>query len=122
MENITTARFALAVVVAAAAVAISSTVHGDFLKPIQAQKIDLGTFTGVAYYTVEQGDYRLVVTLQAVEDHATVRFVATLGPGQSATLSAPRSVGEPAVDAHFVRQGEQIVVNAVEPPRRVESE
>jgi hypothetical protein len=106
----------------AAAVAISSTVHGELLKPIHAQKVDLGTFTGVAYYTVEQGDYRLVVTLRAAENQATVRFVATLAPGQSTTLSVPRSVGEPAVDVHFVRQGEQIVVNAVDLPRRLESQ
>jgi hypothetical protein len=107
---------------AVATVAIPNTVHAEALTPIHAQKVDLGTFTGVAYYTVEQGGYRLVVTLQAAENHATVRFVATLAPGQAATLSVPRSMGEPAVDVHFVRQGDQIVVNAVDLPRHLESQ
>ena len=98
---------------AAAAIAISGTLHADPLQPIQAQKIDLGALAGVAYYTVEPDGHRLVVTLQAPESDSPFRFVATLAPGQAVTLSVARSAGEPAAELHFVRHGEQLSVNSV---------
>lgn len=96
---------------AVAAVALTGAAHAGSLKPVQAQKVELGAFAGVAYYTVEQGGHRLVVTLQAEETGTPVRFVATLAPGQDVTLSVPRKAGEAPVELHFVRQGEQIVMN-----------
>jgi len=93
------------------AIAMTGTAYAESLKPVQAQKVDLGAFAGVAYYTVEQGGHRLVVTLQAHETGTPVRFVATLAPGQDVTLSVPRKAGEPPIELHFVRRGEQIVVN-----------
>jgi hypothetical protein len=96
---------------AVAAIAASGTLHADPLQPSQAEKIDLGTVAGVAYYTVEPDGHRLVVTLQARESDSPFRFVATLAPGQAVTLSVARDVGEPAAEVRFVRQGEQLSVN-----------
>ena len=96
---------------AAAAIAISGTLHADPLQPIQAQKIDLGALAGVAYYTVEPDGHRLVVTLQARESDSPFRFVATLAPGQAVTLSVARNAGEPAAEVRFVRHGDQLSVD-----------
>jgi len=100
-----------ALLAAAAAMAVTGTLHADPLQPIQAQKVDLGTLAGIAYYTVEREGYRLVVTLEAPPTDTPFRFVATLAPGQAVTLSAARSVGEPPVELHFVRDGERLLVN-----------
>jgi hypothetical protein len=96
---------------AVAAIAMTGAACAESFKPVQAQKVDLGAFAGVAYYTVEQGGHRLVVTLQAHETGTPVRFAATLAPGQDVTLSVPRKAGESPVELHFVRHGEQIVMN-----------
>jgi hypothetical protein len=95
-----------------AAVATVGAGQAQSFKPVQAQHIDLGAFAGVAYYTMEQGDHRLVVTLLAAETGTPVRFVATLAPGQDVTLSVPRGAGETPLEVHFVRHGEEIVMNA----------
>jgi hypothetical protein len=114
-------RFALFAAFAVVSVA-ASPVHADPFKPIQAQKVELGALTGVAYYTLEPEGHRLVLTLQAPESGAAFRVVATLAPGQAVTLSVPSSVGEPAVDVHFARDDAQISMNGngamahLEPP------
>jgi hypothetical protein len=41
-----------------------------------------------------------------------VRFIATLAPGQSVTLSTPRKLGEPAVEVHFQHLGDDLFVDA----------
>jgi hypothetical protein len=109
---------------AAAAIAISGTLHADPLQPIQAQKIDLGALAGVAYYTVEPDGHRLVVTLQARESDSPFRFVATLAPGQAVTLSVARNAGEPAAEVRFVRHGEQLSVSGgpAEPRREARAD
>jgi hypothetical protein len=50
--------------------------------------------------------------MQAADRNAPLRFVATLAPGQTVTLSAPRHAGEAPVEIQFVRRSEQIVMNA----------
>ena len=104
-------RFALFAAFVAVSVA-ASPVHADPFKPIQAQKVELGPLTGVAYYTVEPDGHRLVVTLQAPESDTPFRVVATLTPGQTVTLSVPRGAGEPAMDVRFTRDDEQISMNS----------
>jgi uncharacterized protein (DUF1684 family) len=96
---------------AVAAVTVTGTLYADPLKPIQAQKIDLGALAGVAYYTAEPDGHRLVVTLQAHTSDAPFRFVATLAPGQSVTLSVASEVGVPPTEVRFVRHGDQLSVN-----------
>jgi hypothetical protein len=93
----------------AAAVALSGApLHAETFKPVQAQKVDLGGMTGVAYYTEEADGDRLVLTLQAPETGTPFRVVATLAPGQSVTLSIPRGAGEPPVNVRFTRRDGRI--------------
>jgi hypothetical protein len=101
-----------ALLAAVAAVTVAGAAHAEPLKPVQAQKVELGSLAGVAYYTVEQDGHRLVVSLKAPESDTPLRFVATLAPEQRVTLSVPRRAGEPAVDVHFTRHGERIEVTA----------
>ncbi len=98
-----------------------SPAAAERLKPVQAHGIDLGPASGVAYYTVERGGFRVVVTLAQRGEDATVpvRFEAVLAPGQSVVLSTPRGAGIPPdaveisrhADTVLVRQGAAAVTN-----------
>jgi hypothetical protein len=101
----------LATLAIGVAIAIAGAALAGTFKPLQAQHVDLDVFAGVAYYTAEKDGHHLVVTLQAGETSTPVRFAATLASGQGVTLSVPRQAGEAPVELHFVRQGEQIVMN-----------
>ena len=76
----------------------------------RCKSIDLGTFGGIAYYTVKPEGYQLVVTLTPSGAETPVRFIATLTPGQSVTLSTPRKLGEPAIEVSFKHQGDGLFV------------
>ena len=109
-------RFGLLAAIAASLVAGSA--HADALKPIEAESFTLGTMTGVVYYTEEAAGYRVVATMVDRADGDVVRFVATLAPEQSVTLSTPRRVEEPAVGVRFVRHGDRLFVDGVGQPAR----
>jgi hypothetical protein len=51
------------VVVLAGLIGLAGAAHGQDLLPIQATKISLADFNGVAYYTVEKNGLRIVATL-----------------------------------------------------------
>jgi hypothetical protein len=102
-------RFGLLAV--ACALFIAGSAYAEPLEPIQGESFALGTVTGVVYYTVEPAGYRVVATLQVGEAQTPVRFVATLAPEQSVTLSTPRGAGEPAIEVRFARHGEQLFVD-----------
>ncbi|QPF88713.1 hypothetical protein [Bradyrhizobium commune] len=63
--------------------------HANGLRPIAAQSIDLGDVSGVAYYTVEPGGFRVVTTLAQGASGNPIRFVSVLAPGQRVVLSTP---------------------------------
>ena len=107
-------RIARLVACAVAMTVVSGGVYADSIKPIEGKRIDLGTFDGIAYYTVMPDGYRLVVTMMPSGTQTPVRFIATLAPGQSVTLSTPRKLGEPAVEVRFRHQGESLFVDAEE--------
>ena len=44
--------------------------HADGLRPIEAKSIDLGEFSGVAYYTVERNGFQVVIRHDRDEDSA----------------------------------------------------
>ena len=92
--------FVLATTLALASI---GTAHADALQPRQAQSIDLGELSGVAYYTIERDGFRVVATLEQGEAGAPVRFEAVLAPGQSVVLSTPRALGIPADAIKFSR-------------------
>ena len=107
-------RKALLIACAIAVVLLAGGVRANSVRPIEGKPIDLGTFGGIAYYTVTPDGYRLVVTMMPSGTQTPVRFVATLAPGQSVTLSTPRALGEPAIEVRFRHQGESLFVDALE--------
>ncbi len=76
---------------------------------MQGKTVALGDVSGVAYYTVEPLGYRVVATLSST-DGVPIRFIATLQPEQSVTVSVPRGPGEPALEAVFTRHGDRLSV------------
>ena len=101
----------IACLVACAVALVAGNSHADSIKPIEGKSIDLGAFGGIAYYTVKPEGYQLIVTLTPSGAETPVRFIATLAPGQSVTLSTPRKLGEPAIEVSFKHQGEGLFVD-----------
>ena len=98
----------IAAVVALASVAPAAA---EDLEPIQARSIDLGTVSGVAYYTAERDGFRVVATLApGGEDAAPVRVEAVLASGQSVVLSTPRGAGIPPEAVEISRQADKVLV------------
>ena len=91
-----------------ALVLVAGGVRAEALYPIQGKAIDLGTFEGTVYYTIQPDGYRVVVTLGT---DSPVRFIATLSTEQSIILSTPRGLGEPAMQVRITRHGEQLLVD-----------
>jgi hypothetical protein len=98
-------------IAAALTVAFAAPAAAQNLKPVQALSIDLGTVSGVAYYTAERDGFRVVATLaQQGEDAAPIRLEALLVPGQSVVLSTPRGAGAPAEAVEISRQADTVLV------------
>ena len=97
----------------AAIVALSTglgTAGAAEIKPVQGGSVDLGTLSGVAYYTPEPRGYRVVVTLAPRAAAPAVRFEAVLADTQSVTLSTPRQAEAPAETIEISRAGDRILV------------
>jgi hypothetical protein len=120
MESAMKTRIALLAACAVAIIPAAEDVGADSIKPIEGKSIDLGTFGGVAYYTVQPDGYHLVVTLAPSGTETSVRFVATLTPGQFVTLSTPRKFGERAVAVRFQHQGESLFVDGADALEQVQ--
>jgi hypothetical protein len=118
-ERAMTKRSAFLVACAVAIILVQGGVRAESIRPIEGRRIDLGTFGGVVYYTVKPDGYRLVVTLSPSGAETPVRFVATLAPGQSVTLSTPRKLGEPALEVRFQHKGESLLVEVPDSPPRL---
>lgn len=98
-------------IAAALAVASAAPARAEGLQPVHAQAIDLGAVSGVAYYTVEHGAFRIVATLtQQGEEAAAIRVETLLVPGQSVVLSAPREVGVASQTVEIRRQADTVLV------------
>jgi hypothetical protein len=78
-----------------------------------AESIDLGRFHGVVYYTKEDGGYRVVATIAEGEAGPPVRFSATLADNQSATMSVPGELGEPASILEISRVGDTLALTEI---------
>lgn len=85
-------KISLALAALGLAAGFSTGVSAETLSAYRGQKIDLGGVSGTAYYTVEQGGYRVVATLADTGSNVT-RMEAVLAPGQSIVLSAPGAGG-----------------------------
>jgi hypothetical protein len=106
-------RFALAASAAALLIAggAFAGARADGLKPIEGKSFSLGTVSGIVYYTPGPTGYRVVATMLDGADGTVVRFVATLAPEQSVTLSTPREAGESAVEVRLVRHGDDLFLD-----------
>jgi hypothetical protein len=84
--------------------------YAEELRPIEAQSILLNDVKGVAYYTVQADGYQLVATMAADDATTPIRFVVSLQPRQTVTISVPGEVGAPSVQIDFTRVGDQVFV------------
>ena len=90
--------------------AMSGAAAASELAPGNGRTLHLGGFDGTVYYTVEQDGYHVVATLASGAAATPIRFIATLGPGQSLMISVPQAVGEPSLDFEVTRLGETLFV------------
>jgi hypothetical protein len=99
-------------IAAAAALLFSlSTAQADGLKPVQAQRIDLGKVSGIAYYTVEAEGFHVVATLANGETgELPLRVQAVLTSGQSVVFSTPGSTMAASVSITIKRHGNELRV------------
>ena len=95
--------------VAAFALASLGAVRADGVRPIEAESIDLGETTGIAYYTVERDGFHVVTTLAQSEAGTPIRVVSVLAPGQSVVLSTARLAGAIEIS----RRGDSLFVHRV---------
>lgn len=102
-------KFALALAAFGLAAGFTAGVSAETLPAYRGQKIDLGGVSGTAYYTVEQGGYRVVATLADSGSNVT-RMEAVLAPGQSIVLSAPGAVGMPPARIEITRHENEVEV------------
>jgi hypothetical protein len=81
------------------------------MKPMSAESIDLGTMSGVAYYTVEAEGYHVVATLAHRDSGAPIRLEAVLSSGQTLTLSTPRDAGQAPLRVEISRVADAVRVS-----------
>jgi hypothetical protein len=105
-----------ATLAAALGLALVAPASAEPPKPAQAQPVDLGDITGVAYYRVERNGLRLVATLaQQAEDARPLRFETLLAPGQTVLLSSPGVPGAAPDLVEISRQADTVVVRKARP-------
>ena len=92
------------------ALAFTGAAQAGELPPLEAKSIDLGAVSGVAYYTVEHDDFRVVAILAQGETGTPVRFETVLAPGQSVVLSTPRDEGAVGQAIEISRRDDQLLV------------
>ncbi len=111
MELNSMKKFAISLAALVALAAGAVPVQAGELRKDGGQSIDLGTLNGVAYYTVEKGGYRVVVTMADATSKA-VRFESVLAPGQSVVLSSPAGVGKSPARVEISRAVDSVNVQA----------
>jgi hypothetical protein len=87
-----------------------TSVRADDIQPQEAHSVNLGTLTGVAYYTVEGDGYRVVTTVAQNESSAPVRFVAVLLPNQKVTISVPGGLNGRSATIDIIRRGDNVTI------------
>jgi hypothetical protein len=97
----------------AGALVFCSAASAAELEPIAAKSIHMGDVNGIAYYTVEPDGFHVVATLSAGEQGQPIRFITTLLPGQSTTISVPREVGQSEMTFQVRRVNDSIFVGDV---------
>jgi hypothetical protein len=107
----TTSQIRRALFATAVALAFVGPAHADSLRPIEAESIDLGGVSGIAYHTVERDGFHVVTTLAEGEAGTPIRVVSILSPGQRVVLSTPAPVG----GIEISREGDRVLVHRSNP-------
>ena len=89
---------------AVASCLIASAANADTLHPIEGRTLGFGPMHASVYYTEAGPVYRVVATIVAGPESTSMRFIATLLPGQSLVLSVPGPAGTPPVGFRLTRQ------------------
>jgi hypothetical protein len=97
----------------ALALTLSAPAGAAELLPNHAHSIDLNGVVGVAYYTVDAGEFRLVAVLAAGEAATPFRFSSSLAAGQRIAVSVPGMLGTQEAAIEFVRQGNTVLASPV---------
>ena len=98
------------IVAALAVLTLSGPSRADQLQPIEGRSFSLGALSGVAYYTVEDDGYHVVVTVAQGEAGIPMRFESVLIAGQSLILSMPREEGTAPIAIEIRREGDELHV------------
>ncbi|WP_019906414.1 hypothetical protein [Methylobacterium sp. 77] len=107
---------ATALIATALTLASATASMATELQPASARSVDLGAYRGSAYYTVENGRYRVVATLASVNSGSdqpqVIRLVTTLNPEQTVHLSVPGTLGSDGRETTiaFSRNGDRVDV------------
>ncbi|GJE29480.1 hypothetical protein [Methylobacterium organophilum] len=115
-----TLSYALAAAAMTAAVSTAAPASAADWKPATPKRIELGSFRGMAYYTVEKDGYRVVTTLAALNTNAdhpqVIRLVTTLKGDQTVNLSVPGTLGADGSETTiaFTRSGDVVEVASAE--------
>src|SRR5690606_14468920 len=80
------------------------------LTPGSGHSLRIGDYTGVLYYSVEAGGYRVVATIAQGEAGMPVRFLSVLGDGQKMTISVPGREGQAENLVEVARTGDRLLV------------
>ena len=98
------------IIAAGSALAFGGNAQAHEIQTIASRSINLGTVSGVAYYTIESTGYHVVATLAHGEAGMPVRFEVVLAPGQSMMLSTPEFGSTGPARVEISREGDELVV------------
>ena len=90
----------------------TAPVQAGELGVLQAEAIDVGSFHGIVYFTLEHDGYQVVATMSDGEGGLPVRFEATLTEGQKLSISVPGKLGEQSRVVQISRGTSKLVIEA----------
>ena len=104
---------AAALISATSILAPSAAISSEANKPADGISLDLGSFHGSTYHTVENDGDHLVVTLVRMNGEEMpgepLRFETVLSAGGSATISTPQAGGQQSIALTVHRVGDRLV-------------
>ncbi len=87
---------------------IANVAQAEVVPPDAGFQAVLGAINVTVYYHPVKSGYEVVTTASTDQSDSTIRFISTLAPGQDATISVPRGVGESALELHLRRIGDRV--------------
>jgi hypothetical protein len=90
------------------ALGTASLAQAEIIPPDAGLQAVLGAVNVTVYYHPMKSGYQVVTTASTDQADSVIRFVSMLSPGQDATISVPRGVGEPALELRLRRVGDRV--------------